>query len=96
MVKNHYKLYAKINKKTGEYEFVGTMKELAEHLNMDATTIRTYMWHCAKLGRPCPYVLVGEKYTEEEKLERKRKFANEYGKEAYRKKKEKLMKELLS
>ena len=96
MAKNHFKLYAKINKKTGEYEFVGTMKELADHLDMDATTIRTYMWRCAKLGRACPYVLVGEKYTEEEKLERKREYAREHGKEAYQKKKEKMIKELLN
>ena len=94
MSANCYKLYAKIDKKTGEYEFVGTMKELSEYTGLPDINIRSYMSHCAKANKFCPYVLVGNVENEEEKKERKREYARKHMKESYQKKKEKMLREI--
>ena len=61
-----YNLYAKVDKHNEEViEFMGTMSELCEYTGLSQNTIRAYMSHCKKVGKFCPYVLIGREDEEE-------------------------------
>ena len=85
------KIYAKIDKHDKKtILFTGTMSELCEYTGRLQSSIRAYMSHCAREGKFCPYVLVGqirEPMTPEEKVIRGR----ENAKRCYERKKLKMM-----
>lgn len=85
MAKAHYKLYGKVDKYDLDLiEFMGTMDELCEYTGVSSNTIRSYISHCGRNHKPCPYVCLGSVY-EDETDEEKRERINKYHRDYYRK-----------